>query len=659
MTTASETLSASKLNVRWREEYFTQGVNRRTLAIPRGAYRGLWLSSSAPADTNLNLTLEKPGLSLGMDDEHFASIEDRSEGVAVSYRETADPVVLDCSSLLPTAGAITWTVWIEVAYSTGAATAGVIKVSDSDTPPVDAVILGEVVFTGVASTIDEGTNCSFSYTNRNAPQPQSVAAFSDYSAGDLQFGMISGYERYKLTDGIWDMSIIPSADDVYDLGSASYRWSVVHSVEGWFYAIETAILASPSTTIELGAHFVPVTNKAYDLGDATHAFRTLYLSGDAGEGVGTDLMPTSDESYDLGASGYRWDNAYIKSLFIGELDSAYGSEISVAAHLVPYPTQTVELGGSSYEWKTLYLSSVAGDGVAGHLVPTADDTYDLGADSYRWGELKSVAASMTELQVDSIDDNAAGYIEIQSDLIPVTDAARDLGSSSKGWQRVYISDAAGDGIVNDLMPTTDGSVDLGDFNYKWGELFVSTTVRCYKASDESPGWLKVEHFSPAEMTGYDSGHSSVLPDTFDYSMGAVHLLGLDQGVSFGTFIKGSGFSGSTKINVYIFAALESNESVGDDIGARLRVSKAREHTTLAAPVYDVSIDHDIGSYNSAGDVHILTWSFTATGFSIGDQIICMVENDDVTTISQWYVLGAVVEYRHSGLDYWTSDPTTG
>jgi len=192
-------VDVSKLNVRWEEPYVSQGLNRKALALPSGAYRGLWFFTKN--DANLYLSVDPD--SLDMDKQHFGVIEDRTNGFAISFRDTGS-LTIDCSTLLTGGAAQTFYVWIEADYTVSSATTGTIVVSNviGDIPSDGYIFLGLIDVDAGATTLLEGTNCTYDYddsTNpRMTPQPTKVDAYSNYSARDKQFGFIGGQERRNL-----------------------------------------------------------------------------------------------------------------------------------------------------------------------------------------------------------------------------------------------------------------------------------------------------------------------------------------------------------------------------------------------------------------------------------------------------------------------------
>ena len=109
---------------------------------------------------------------------------------------------------------------------------------------------------------------------------------------------------------------------------------------------------------------------------------TLSLSTTAGDGISTDANPTVHNAKDLGSTNYQWRNIFSSG-------TAALNNVTVAGTL-----------------------GTTGDLTAVNLIATGD--VDLG-------------------NADSDTITATGQFD--SDLIPSTDNARDLGSSTKEWER--------------------------------------------------------------------------------------------------------------------------------------------------------------------------------------------------------------------------------
>tara|TARA_B100001248_G_scaffold261334_1_gene252157 strand:+ start:14072 stop:18967 length:4896 start_codon:yes stop_codon:yes gene_type:complete len=160
----------------------------------------------------------------------------------------------------------------------------------------------------------------------------------------------------------------------------------------------------------------------------------------------------------------------------------------------------------------LNISTTAGDGVSSDLLPATHNARDLGNTNYQWRNIFSSGTSTlnnvtiggtlgTTGDLTAVNLIATGDVDLgnattdtitvtgqfDSDLIPSTDNARDLGSSSKEWKDLYIDGVAnidelsvatgsGQGVSTSLIPKTDGTHNLGSTNREWQNLFIDGTA---------------------------------------------------------------------------------------------------------------------------------------------------------------------------------------
>lgn len=189
------------------------------------------------------------------------------------------------------------------------------------------------------------------------------------------------------------------------------------------------------------------------------------------------------------------------------------------------PSGSLDLGSSSAKWNdlhldgtaaidTLALSTTGGEGVLNSLIPTADGAIDLGSSSYEWRNLFiDGTATIDTLTVDGNatiagtlgitgdltvqNFSAEGNVDLgnatsdtitvtgqfDSDLVPSTDNARDLGSSSKEWKDLHltgvgyidelsIATGSGQGVSSSLIPKTNGAGSLGSATREWTNLYI-------------------------------------------------------------------------------------------------------------------------------------------------------------------------------------------
>ena len=225
------------------------------------------------------------------------------------------------------------------------------------------------------------------------------------------------------------------------------------------------------------------------------------LTVDGNIGVGGNLTVTGTTTFNggtLNLGNAATDNV----VFGGEVDS----------NIIPDDDGSFDLGSSSKEWKDLFI-----DGTA-HI-----DTLDVDENAGIIGNLTVTGNSVMNGNVDLGDatgDTITATGRFDSDLVPSTDGARDLGSSTLEWQDLFIDgtatidtlqvdenatitgsltangdvdlgNATSDTITatgrfdSDLVPSTDGARDLGDASLEWKDLYVDGVA--YLDSVESDG----------------------------------------------------------------------------------------------------------------------------------------------------------------------------
>lgn len=206
---------------------------------------------------------------------------------------------------------------------------------------------------------------------------------------------------------------------------------------------------------------------------------------------------------DDGADGYApgsiWLNTNGQKLFVN-LNNSSGAAVwsqivvnNASNQILPHTDNTVDLGSSSFEFKDLYLDGTAyvdslnADvasigttlGVTGAV--TFASTAAITGNTTIGGTLgvtgattlsdnltvsgNTIVAGTTTLNGNTTIGNASSdtvtvTAQVASDLVPSSDNARDLGSSSKEWKDLYIDGTANiDSLVADTADINGGSID--------------------------------------------------------------------------------------------------------------------------------------------------------------------------------------------------------
>ena len=225
-----------------------------------------------------------------------------------------------------------------------------------------------------------------------------------------------------------------------------------------------------------------------DLGNATSD--TISLTGR----VDTDIVPSTDGARDLGSSSLEFKDLYVDGVgYIDSIDSDGGSFGNI---------QIGETGDNEIDTASGNLTIDSAGGTT-----TIDDALDVTGGTTTTGLNANGDVNLGDATSDTI--TATGRFD--SDLVPSTDGARDLGTSSLEWEDLFIDGTAtidtlqvdenatitgsltanGDvdlgnatsdtisltgRVDTDIVPSTDGARDLGSSSLEFKDLFIDGTA---------------------------------------------------------------------------------------------------------------------------------------------------------------------------------------
>ena len=401
------------------------------------------------------------------------------------------------------------------------------------------------------------------------------------------------------------------------------------------------VMSQSMSTATASFHFIPNTTDTYTLGNAARAWKELFVStssikfADKGGNViqtikasseGVSFISSSGEVADISGSTISGSKLHIVGdTFIGgdlTLGDAASDSISISAdltsNLTPNADATYDLGSSSQGWNDLFLGS---GGVINFN--NGDVTLTHASGKFTWGgdgavEIDFNNHEMTNVDIDSgaIDgttiggatpaagtfttlvangnvdlgnatsDTITATAQFDSDLVPSTDSARDLGTTSLYWRNAYIDSITTTGDV-----TVNGSLDIN------GTLTTIDTTN-----------LRVADRFILVASGSTSGDSGLIANTGAAGIGSAFFY--DDSASRWALTAADDTSGSATSaspRQYLVSVSQSAAPPDDwEGGATQNPSDfGTDAATRRGMIYVQTSDH-AGSRTSAGDIWI--WS---------------------------------------------------
>ena len=317
-----------------------------------------------------------------------------------------------------------------------------------------------------------------------------MVTFAGGTDGNITFGDSAG-DNVVFNANI-DSNIVPDDDDTYDLGSTSQQWRNLYlngladldfvnvsaaSTFGGFVDINNSVDISSDLIVTGVSTFTGAVDAN---GGATIDNIQIGVTGDneidtaAGNLVidsAGGTVTIDDNVAVTGTFSVTGTNVIIDSANI-DLGNSVTDTITATArfdsNLVPSTDNARDLGSSSLEWKDLYLDGIGyidalrvhdttantlgdvntgavqidgGTGIAGNL--TVGAGLSVTGNSFFVGVVTFAAGTDGNLVLgDSASDNIVFNADVNSNIIPNTDGAYDLGSSGQEWKDLYVDGVA-------------------------------------------------------------------------------------------------------------------------------------------------------------------------------------------------------------------------
>ena len=170
--------------------------------------------------------------------------------------------------------------------------------------------------------------------------------------------------------------------------------------------------------------------------------------------VDSNIVPDDDNTFDLGASGKEWKDLYVDGVaYLDSVESDGGSFGNI---------QIAETGDNEIDTESGNLTLDSAGGTV-----AVDDNLTVSGDATVTGGL--VANGNVDLG-DATSDTITATGRFDSDLVPSTDGARDLGTSALEWQDLFI-----DGTAHiDTLDVDENAAIIGTLDVNSSKLTVGT-----------------------------------------------------------------------------------------------------------------------------------------------------------------------------------------
>ena len=272
----------------------------------------------------------------------------------------------------------------------------------------------------------------------------------------------------------------------------------------------TSFTGDLSATTTESKNIVPVTDSAHTLGSSTKQWSNIHadaaaidtVTGNLVGNVTGDLIATTTEaksivpdtnaSYTLGSSVKQWSNIHadaaaidtVTGNLVGNVTGDLLATQTEAKNILPDTDSAYTLGSSAKQWSNIHADAGSIDTVTGNvvgnltgnllatttdaksIVPDTDSAYTLGSSSLQWSNIHADAGSIDTVTGNLIGNVTGDLLATQTDaksILPDTDSAYTLGSSAKRWSHFYADDITFGGtatgnvlgnLTGDLLATT-------------------------------------------------------------------------------------------------------------------------------------------------------------------------------------------------------------
>jgi len=149
-----------------------------------------------------------------------------------------------------------------------------------------------------------------------------------------------------MTGTLNTQALIPTKDNVYDLGSSTKRYA-----NAYLRTVHSSLLTTADLSVSgvVDSHLEPAEVNLYNLGNSTLRWRYIWAENTISRFYGYSIRPVGDASYDLGSLTTRWRDLFLsRNIHVeGQIrvaDDTYAGIVTTDADGIATITFTVHMG---------------------------------------------------------------------------------------------------------------------------------------------------------------------------------------------------------------------------------------------------------------------------------------------------------------------------
>ena len=355
-------------------------------------------------------------------------------------------------------------------------TSGLLDINgggQANTFKVEDLTDNRIVIAGTGGELEDSGNLTFDGTTLGLTGSQTISGDIDVDGHtDLDDLIVAGVSTFSANiDANGDVNVggaLSVTGNSYFVGMVTFAGGTNGEIVLGDSAGDNVVFNA-----DVNSHFLPNTDDTYDLGSSSQEWKDLYLDGTANiDSLVADTADIDGGTIDGATIGGATPAAgtFTNLVANGNVDLGDATSDTITAtgrfdsDLVPSTNGARDLGSSTLEWKDLYLDGTAN--IDSLVADTADidggtiDGATIGGATPAAGTFTNLVANGNVDLGDATSDTITATGRFDSDLVPSTNGARDLGSSTLEWKDLYLDGTANiDSLVADTADIDGGTID--------------------------------------------------------------------------------------------------------------------------------------------------------------------------------------------------------